>query len=285
MQSNDKLFAYNLGEIVPLDQAFLHISDLSVQRGYGIFDFVKVHGNTLLFLEDYLDRLFESGRLMELEVPLSREELKSIIFKLTEKNALEVSGMKIIMTGGYSEDSFTPAIPNLLITQQALHLPGQQKVEKGIKIITHDYVREFPAAKTINYSMGIRLIGKIKSNGAEEVLYYRNGVVSEFPRCNFFIVRQDNTVVTPAENVLKGITRKNVLELAGRRYNVEQAAITLEDIAQAKEAFLTSTTKRILPIVQVDDQVIGTGKPGEVTLQLLQDLVALEEQYVASQVQ
>lgn len=270
---------------MPLDQAFLHISDLAVQRGYGIFDFVKVHGNIPLFLDDYLDRLYESGRLMELEVPLSREELRSIIFRLTEMNALEVSGMKMIMTGGYSEDGFTPAIPNLLITQQPLTLPGQEKVENGIKIITHDYVREFPTAKTINYSMGIRLISKIKANGAEEVLYYRNGVVSEFPRCNFFIVRQDNTVVTPAENVLKGITRKNVMELAGRRYKVEQAAITLEDVAQAKEAFLTSTTKRILPIVQVDDAVIGSGKPGAVTSTLLQDLIALEAQYTSSRTQ
>ena len=265
---------------MPLDKAFLHISDLSVQRGYGIFDFIKVHGTTPLFLNDYLDRFYESARLMELEIPVSRKEMESIISSLTKKNALEVSGMKMILTGGYSEDGFTPAIPNLLITQQLLNLPGEEKVRNGIKIISHEYVREFPEAKTINYSMGIRLISKIKANGAEEVLYYRNGVVSEFPRCNFFIVRQDNTVVTPAENVLKGITRKNVMELAGRRYKVEQAAITLEDVAMAKEAFLTSTTKRILPIVQVDERIIGTGMPGDVTLQLLEDLIALEEQHV-----
>lgn len=280
MPSNAKLFAYNLGEILPLDKAFLHISDLAVQRGYGVFDFVKVHGSTPLFLEDYLDRFYESARLMELGMPLSRDEMKAVIGQLTEKNALEVAGMKMILTGGYSEDGFTPLNPNLLITQQPLVLPGKEKVTNGIKIITHEYVREFPTAKTINYSMGIRLISKVKSSGAEEVLYFKNGVVSEFPRCNFFIVRDDNTVVTPADNVLKGITRKNVMELAGRRFSVEQAAITMEDVTQAKEAFLTSTTKRILPIVQVDDNIIGDGRPGEVTRGLLHDLIALEEQHV-----
>ncbi|WP_018477649.1 aminotransferase class IV [Pontibacter roseus] len=281
MQSNAKLFAYNLGGVVPLDQAFLHISDLSIQRGYGVFDFVKVHGNTPLFLDDYLDRFLSSAQQMELQLPLSREELKHTIFLLVQKNGLEVSGLKMILTGGYSDDGFTPVAPNLLITQHPLTLPTQSKVENGIKIITHDYVREIPTAKTINYSMGIRLISQIKAKGAEEVLYHRQGIVSEFPRCNFFIVRQDNTVVTPAENVLPGVTRKRVLEIAGRRYRAEQAKVTLEDIAQAKEAFLTSTTKRVLPIVQVDDTIIGTGKPGDVSLALLQDLIALEEEQVS----
>jgi branched-chain amino acid aminotransferase len=280
MPSNANLFAYNHGEIVPLHEATLHISDLSVQRGYGVFDFVKVHGTTPLFLDDYLDRFYKSGRLMELDLPLSRQELREVIQQLTEKNALHESGMKMIMTGGYSEDGFTPAVPNLLITQHPLILPSEEKVKKGIKVITHDYVREIPEAKTINYSTGIRLISKIKANGAEEVLYAKNGIVSEFPRCNFFIVREDNTVMTPVQNILMGITRKNVLELAGHRYKVEVADITLQDVFKAKEAFLTSTTKRILPIVQVDDHMIGAGLPGKVSLQLLQDLIELEEHYV-----
>jgi branched-chain amino acid aminotransferase len=280
MQSNANLFAYNLGQIVPLDQACLHISDLAIQRGFGVFDFIKVQQGQPLFLEDYLDRLYNSARLMELQVPLSRDEMKAVIRELTERNALEVAGMKIILTGGYSEDGFTPLNPNLLITQHPLALPSQAKVEQGIRIITHEYVRELPSVKSINYLMGIRLISKIKAKGAEEVLYYKNGIVSEFPRCNFFLVRQDDTVVTPANNILSGITRKNVLEVAGRKYRVEQADITLEEVLQAKEAFLTSTTKRILPIVQVDDTLIGSGKPGEITLDLLQSLIELEEQQV-----
>jgi branched-chain amino acid aminotransferase len=282
MQSNANLYAYNLGEIVPLNQAFLHVSDLAIQRGFGIFDFVKVQQGQPLFLDDYLERFYRSARQMELEVPLSREELKEIIRALIEKNALELSGMKMILTGGYSEDGFTPAIPNLLITQQPFSLPSEAKVQQGIRIMTHDYVREFPTVKSINYMMGIHLISELKARGVEEVLYAKNGQVSEFPRCNFFIVRQDGTVVTPARNVLAGITRKNVLTLAAKKYPVQEADITLEEVMQAKEAFLTSTTKRILPIVQVDDQVIGSGKPGEISLSLLQDLLELEEQHILS---
>lgn len=282
MASNDKLFAYNLGQIVPLSEARLHISDLSVQRGYGVFDFVKVQQGIPLFLDDYLDRFYQSAQLMHLEVPLSREELRQVIAGLIERNQLPEAGMKMILTGGYSEDGFTPMNPNLLITQLPLTLPSPEKVAKGIPIMTHDYVREVPEVKTINYSMGIRLLQEQKASGAEEVLYAKNGIVSEFPRCNFFLVTHDDTVVTPAKNVLKGITRKNVLTLAGRRYKTEVRDIRLEEVLQAKECFLTSTTKRVLPIVRVDDVLIGTGKPGEVSLQLLQDLIDLEEEQVAA---
>ncbi|PKV75225.1 aminotransferase class IV [Pontibacter ramchanderi] len=282
MPSNDKLFAYNLGLIVPLSEATLHISDLSVQRGYGVFDFVKVQQGFPLFLDDYLDRFFQSAQLMHLSMPLTREEIKQVIDELIARNQLPEAGLKMILTGGYSEDGFTPMNPNLLITQLPLTLPSEEKVAKGIPIMTHDYVREMPEVKTINYSMGIRLLHEQKANGTEEVLYVKNGLVSEFPRCNFFMVTHDNTIVTPANNILRGITRKNVLSLAGRRYKAEVRDIRLEEILQAKECFLTSTTKRILPIVRVDGVLVGTGKPGEVSLQLLQDLMELEDSQIAA---
>ncbi|MBC5775193.1 aminotransferase class IV [Pontibacter sp. KCTC 32443] len=279
MQSNAKLHAYIHGQIKPLEESFLHISDLAIQRGYGIFDFFKVEQGKPVFLEDYLERFYESAMLMELSVPLTTDALKDAISKLIQLNNLPQSGVKMILTGGYSANGYDPGEPNLLITEQPLVLPEQEMIEKGIKIITHEYIREIPRAKTINYSMGIRLINKIKAANASDVLYQQNGVVTEFPRCNFFIVTQDDTIVTPAEDVLLGVTRKNVLKLARQKYKTEERAVTIEDIAQAKEAFLTSTTKRILPIVQVDDMVIGDGKPGEVTKNLLDDLIKLEKMH------
>jgi branched-chain amino acid aminotransferase len=230
-----------------------------------------------LFVDDYLARFYGSATMMDLPVPLKEEELKAVINQLILKNNLGLSGVKMILTGGYSANGYDLADPNLVIIQQPFSLPDQSSLDKGIKIITQEYVREIPAAKTINYTMGIRLIKRIKEQEAEDVLYFKNGAVTEFPRCNFFIVRQDNTVVTPSENVLRGITRKNVLQLAGKKYKTEEGAITLDDIARAKEAFMTSTTKRILPIVQVDDHRIGSGWPGEVSLDLLQDLIKLEK--------
>ena len=277
LPAEKKIYAFVNNQIVPFSEAYLHISDLAIQRGYGIFDFFKVKDGHPFFLDNYLDRFYQSAEQMKLTVPLTPDPLKAIIRELIDKNDLAESGVKMILTGGYSPDGYQPGPPNLLITQQPFSLPTQAQYNTGISIITQEYVRELPTAKTINYTMGIRLIQKIKDSKADDVLYYQNGVVSEFPRCNFFIVRQDDTVVTPAENVLLGVTRKNVLELAAERYKVEEGPVTLADIYNAKEAFLTSTTKRVLPIVKIDDKIIGTGKPGKVTLSLLADLIKQEE--------
>lgn len=271
------MYAYLLNQIIPEEKAFLHVRDLSVQRGYGVFDFFKIKDGHPFFLDDYLKRFYNSAKTMHLKVPYEADKLKSIIDQLIKKNSIADSGIKMILTGGYSEDGYQPATPNLIITQHPLTLPGNEQVEKGVKIITHEYVRDLPGAKTINYSMGIWLIDSIKQQNAYDVLYHQNQVVSEFPRCNFFIVKKDNTVVTPTENVLPGITRKNILKLASLRYKAEEATVTLEDIYQAKETFLTSTTKRIVPVVQINNMLIGDGKPGPVSLSLLKDLITLEQ--------
>lgn len=214
---------------------------------------------------------------MNLSIPINREKLSEIVEDIIKKNDLPVSGLKMILTGGYSDDGYTPAEPNLIIIQQPIKLPDAEQVNKGIKIITHEYLREVPTAKTINYSMGIRLLNKIKEARAYDVLYHYNGLITEFPRANFFIVLPGNIVKTANENILAGITRKNVLEIAGKQFTAQTGNITLTEMLTAEEAFLTSTTKRIMPVVQIDNTLIGNGKPGPVTLALLAALISFEE--------
>jgi D-alanine transaminase/branched-chain amino acid aminotransferase len=272
----DRLFVYLNDEFVAMEKASIHVSDLSIQRGYGVFDFFKIKEGHAFFLDDYLDRFYQSAATMHLTVPHEPAKLKSIIDRLIEKNNLPDSGIKMILTGGYSADGYHPTRPNLILTQQNLSLPGREMLDNGIKVITHEYVRELPLAKTINYTMGIWLIDKIRDSKAADVLYHRKGVVSEFPRCNFFMVTDDKKVITPSAQVLKGVTRKNILKLAGKKYEIEEGIITLEQVRNAREAFLTSTTKRIVPIVQIDNTTIGNGRPGPVSMWLLDELVSLE---------
>src|SRR5688572_4620649 len=106
--------------MIPLNEARLHVSDLAIQRGYGIFDFFRVQGRQVLFLDDYLDRFFQSAALMNLAVPYPVETLKTIIQNLIHQNNLPASGIKMILTGGYSEDGYHPAVPNLLLVEQPL---------------------------------------------------------------------------------------------------------------------------------------------------------------------
>jgi D-alanine transaminase/branched-chain amino acid aminotransferase len=237
-----------------------------------------VSGQHAFFLDDHLDRFFHSAKVMKLEVPYAREEIKTFLSTLIEKNALPESGVKMILTGGYSQDGYAPGRPNLLMTQSALKLPSDDQVRTGVNVITFPYVREFAEAKTINYNMGIWLLDHIKKEGASDVLYHHDEIVSEFPRCNIFIIRQDNTIVTPARAILKGVTRKNVLKLATKGYTILEEDITRQALYSAKEVFMTSTTKRILPVVVIDGKIVNDGKPGPVTLALLSELLRAEKE-------
>jgi D-alanine transaminase/branched-chain amino acid aminotransferase len=282
MPASSPLYAYLHGQLTPLDQAFLHVSDLGLQRGYGVFDFFRVQAGQPLFLEAYLDRFYRSAQLMELAVPLPRPALVEVIQALLTRNDLPLSGIKLLLTGGYSANGYDPGEPNLLLTQQAIALPSPAQVAAGLRVITHDYVRDIPPVKTLNYAMSLRLRQALRARGADEVLYHHGGQVTEFPRANFFLVRADNSVVTPAADVLAGITRHQLLTLPHSPYPVEAGPVTLADLYQAKEAFMTSTTKRVLPVVQIDDVLLGTGRPGPVTLALLEALRAVEDQQLTS---
>ncbi len=257
-------------------KATIGINDLAIQRGYGVFDFFRTQHFVPLFLEDYLNRLFHSASILRLAIPHSKAEIALIIKELIRRNGIATSGIRLVLTGGYSEDSYHIGRPNFIITQKAIELPSEEIFLKGLNIITHDYKREFSAIKSINYLTGIYLQQKISESKADEVLYKNNGNILEFPRANVFIVTQNDTVVTPAEGVLYGITRKKVLEIAQEKYKVEQRVISVAELYQAKEVFFTSTTKRILPVLSVDGYLIGNGEAGEVTKSLYDSFLQME---------
>lgn len=281
LNPRDGKFAFVNDELVERVDASLHISDLAIQRGYGVFDFLKVMHDVPMFLDFHLDRFFHSASVMKLPLQLfDRDMIRERIYTLINKNQLPDSGIKLILTGGYSTDGYLIATPNLIITQQEVKMPSAELIQYGIGIITYPYSKEFPQAKTINYSMGIWLSDLVKSSGAYDVLYHSQGLISELPRSNVFLVAQDGTLVTPSNNILEGITRKNILSLARQKFSVEERDVTLTELYEAKEVFISSTTKRIIPIVAVDSRTITDGRPGRITQTLLKDLVTLEHSFV-----
>ncbi|AXY76003.1 amino acid aminotransferase [Paraflavitalea soli] len=265
------LYAIVNNELLPANQATLAVNDLAIQRGYGIFDFFKTINHTPAFLEDHLDRFYQSASILQLPVAYTREDLKALFRRLMEQNQLPDSGIRITLTGGYAADGYTITTPNLIITQQAL--PDNKGLHTtGIHLVTYPHQRQLPAAKSIDYLMAVWLQSFVKQQAAQDVLYHQNNTVSECPRSNFFIVTTDGVIKTPAHGILQGVIRKQVLQLAAGQYAIQEKSITLEDIYRAKEAFITSTTKNILPVVKVDGQIIGDGLPGKTTTALAADL-------------
>ena len=275
-----KYYSVN-GKLVPKEEAALNVSDLTILRGYGLFDFFLVKKGQPLFFDDYLDRFERSAKLLHLEVPFSREELRQQIMQVIRANGQQEAGLKLVLTGGYSSDGYAPSKPNLIIVQSPLPVYPATKFEDGVKLMLHEYHRTLPTAKSINYIMGISLLPQMRAAGAEDVLFYFNGKICETTRANFFIVKNDDTIVTPGDDILAGVTRKKTLEIVRRHYRVEERELALEELKTAREAFITSSTKGIMPVVQADEVTIGNGKPGKVTQHLMKLLEKEIEQYLA----
>src|SRR4029079_13953382 len=95
---------------------------------------------------------------------------------------------------------------------------------------------------------GILLASIVRQHNADDILYHQNGIVTECPRSNFFIVTGEGRIITPSKNILKGVMRAKLIEVAATKFIVEEREITIDEIKTAKEAFITSTTKILLPV-------------------------------------
>jgi D-alanine transaminase/branched-chain amino acid aminotransferase len=266
-------------KIQPIENAGVPVSDLLVQRGYGIFDFLRVANNKAVFIEDHLDRFFNSASIMRLNIPQSREEIKNIVNELIAKNNMPYSGLRLVIAGGDAPDGYTIEKPHLIIIQAPLAKPTEGLPTSTLKLVTYNYQRQMPEVKTTDYLMAIWLQPWMKENGGDDILYHKEGWVSECPRSNFFMVTQDNVLVTPESNMLKGITRKNILKVAKLNgIALEERKINISEFTTAKEAFITSSTKRIIPVHQIDDILVKSDYSSSLAHKIYNLLVALESQ-------
>jgi branched-subunit amino acid aminotransferase/4-amino-4-deoxychorismate lyase len=271
------LYCFAQNQISLLENAGVPVGDLLVQRGYGIFDYLRVSNNKPLFIDAHLDRLFNSAEIMRLSIALSKEELKKIVADLIQKNNIPFSGIRLIIAGGDAPDGYTITKPHLIIIQQPLEAPPAQMSTKGIQLVSHFYQRQLAEVKTTDYLMAIHLQPWMKSQGGDDILYYNNDTVSECPRSNIFMVSQDNTIVTPSRNMLKGITRKNIIAVAEAHHlKLEQRDISLAEMKKAKEVFITSSTKRIIPVSRLDEQNFSLEGRNSLSAQIFEHLLALE---------
>ncbi len=255
----------------------LPIHDIALTRGYGVFDFFRLSGGVPLFIDDHLDRFYRGAALARLTSPVDKETLKGLLFEMFELNDQQVSGIRLILTGGTGNGAYAIGQPNLIVTQEPIVFPTDEMFARGVKLITHEYLRDLPKVKTINYMTGIWLQQQIIENGAYDVLYINKGVVHELTRSNIFIVNSTGELVTPEDHVLHGVTRKHLIGALG---NVQQRSITLNELAEAKEVFITGTTKKVLPIHTIDEWKYSSAEAGSRTGEIMKIFAKLENDYV-----
>jgi branched-subunit amino acid aminotransferase/4-amino-4-deoxychorismate lyase len=260
----DNLFTFINGEYIPFQQASIPVSDLIIQRGYGIFDFFLVKDGIPPYLSFHLDRFIHSAALLGLDLSYTKEELTDIVTRLIGKNSIRNSSVKIMLTGGVSPDDFTlaPACSSLIVINKPFELKTPEAWIHGASLISCKYQREVPEAKTINYLRSVSLSRKLADTNAAEVLYTDRNWVRECSRSNIFYVKE-GCVFTPKTKMLAGVTRKRILALA--EFNVQDKDFKMEDLLAADEVFITSTTKGVLPIIRIDGKIVGDGRIGAVT--------------------
>ncbi len=262
---------YVNGDFVPANQSAVALNDLGFVRGYGVFDLLRTYGSAPFGLRPHLERLVRSAAQVDLALPWSIEQLEEIVGATLAHNDPTDVSIRIVVTGGPSASFIVPENrPSLLVMIAPAKDYSPQIYAEGASLITVDFPRFMPTVKSLNYIAAIMGQERARSQGAVEALYRTaDGRVSECTTANFFILRDDQ-LVTPDTDILPGITRAFVLEMAEDLFEIVFRLPTYAELAQADEAFVTSTTKEVMPIVRIDDMPIGDGRPGPRTQRLLE---------------
>ena len=258
------------GRILPAEQVAISPFDIGLLRGYAVFDLLRTVEGRPFLLAEHLKRFRASAELLGLSVPYTDAEITSAIDKLLALNGHVEATVRLVLTGGPSPEgmSFDPMTPTFYILTHTLVPPPASVYESGAKLVTKQHRREVPEAKTTGYLTMLRHRAETVAQDALDLLYHDGEYLSEAASASFYVIR-NGVVHAPHSDVLWGTVGSLVLELAAANHKVVFGMVTLEDAFRADEAFLTSTTRGVVPIVQLDDRLIGDGTVGPITRELM----------------
>jgi branched-chain amino acid aminotransferase len=268
---------YFNGSLMPLSQARLSPLDYGFLYGYGLFETMRAYSGRIFHLKKHLARLSRSAKLLGIDLE-SIPDLEKALYNTLQANNLSHARIRLTLSGGEGEpvpDLFIRA-PTVLIVARSYTPYPRQVYEQGFKAIVSRIRRntQSPASaiKSLNYLDNLLARQEAKLAGADEaILLNEHGFLAEGSMSNIFLV-SDNALLTPSEDsgILLGITREVVLELApSLDIKTTERKIALKELLQADEAFFTNSLIEIMPLTQVDEQNIGSGRAGAVTQRLI----------------
>jgi branched-chain amino acid aminotransferase len=257
----------------PADAA-VSVFDHGLLYGDGVFEGIRAYNGRVFHLERHVERLFDSAKAIRLSIPHTPAEMCDVILEACRRNDITDGYMRVVVTRGPGDLGIdprkSPRPEVIVIVKKTLAIYGAPS--KGIRVVTSAFRRNSiealsPSIKSLNYLNNI--LARIEANdrGADEALMLDpNGYVAEATVDNFFIVTPRGLLTPPASTNLKGITRETILGIAASLGVVaEETPFTLFDVWTAREAFICGTAAEVVPVVSVDDRVIGSGAVGQVT--------------------
>tara|TARA_B100000214_G_C23917488_1_gene604439 strand:+ start:173 stop:1102 length:930 start_codon:yes stop_codon:yes gene_type:complete len=276
-------FIWMDGEFIPWREAKIHILTHTLHYGMGVFEGVRcyetVSGSAIFRLREHTQRLINSAKIFEINIPFSLTQLESAQVEVVKKNKLKACYIRPIVFLGSEKMGLSPTGCKVHVSIAAwpwgTYL-GDEGLSNGIRVKTSSFNRHHVNSSMVRakacgyYINSILAHQEVSRHGYDEALMLdTEGYVSEGAGENLFFVKNNVIYTTDLTTCLDGITRDTVFELSKEiGFEIKEKRITRDEIYSSDEAFFTGTAAEITPIKELDNRIIGDGKKGEITNQL-----------------
>jgi branched-chain amino acid aminotransferase len=268
------------GQFFGEQDAKVSVFDHGLLYGDGVFEGIRAYNGRVFKLKEHIDRLFYSAKAILLTIPMSHAEVCKAVIDTCRENNLRDCYIRLVVTRGVGTLGLNPnrcKRPSVIVIADKVQLYPKEYYERGLDIVTVPTTRNLhsalnPAIKSLNYLNNI--LAKIEANNAgveEAIMLNSEGYVAECTADNVFLIKGDQMFTPPlSAGALYGITRGVVIDLARQSgLQVSEPNLTRYDVFCADECFITGTGAEVVPVVKVDGRVIGDGKPGPRTRELV----------------
>jgi branched-chain amino acid aminotransferase len=277
---------YINGKLFDKEDAKISVYDHGLLYGDGVFEGLRSYGGKVFRMREHLDRLWESAHSIWLTIPMTKDAMAAAVNDTLRANDIKDGYVRLVITRGVGTLGLDPnrcGQAQVIIITDHIAMYPPEVYEKGLEIVSVSTIRNHPAAlspriKSLNYLNNILAkIEGLKAGCVEALMLNIKGEIAECTGDNIFLVK-DGTLLTPPyeAGILGGITRGAVMELAAaQKIEVREIPLTKHDVYVADECFLTGTAAEVVPVVKVDNRVIGRGVPGPITRDLKERFHAL----------
>ncbi|MGB2705887.1 MAG: branched-chain-amino-acid transaminase [Candidatus Omnitrophota bacterium] len=271
---------YLNGRLVDSNKAKVSVFDHGLLYGDGVFEGIRSYSRLVFKLREHIDRLYESAEAIKLKIPMRKSAMIKVVIYTLKRNKLKDAYIRLVVTRGPGDLGLDPRKcktgSTVFAITDKIALYPRKFYEKGLHIISARVRKNYkgainPNIKSLNYLNNILAkIDGIKKASPEAIMLTYDNYVSECTGDNIFIVKGPTLITPPRDITLKGITQAAVINIARKKkIRFREKSMRLGDIYASEECFLTGTAAEIIPVTRVDGRVIGDGKPGRITQDLL----------------
>jgi len=269
------------GKIVDEADAKISVFDHGLLYGDGIFEGIRFYNGRVFRLTEHIERLYLSAKALLLKMPWTLEEVCEATLQTIRANGLKDGYIRLVVTRGIGDLGLNPYLcptPSMFIIASGITLYPAELYENGLEVVTCSTRRPTPASlspqvKSLNYLNNVMAkVEALKAGAKEGLMLNEQGYVAECTGDNVFIVKKDEVITPPvSDGSLDGITRQVIFELCAELgITIREMSMTRYDVYTSDESFLTGTAAETIPMVKLDEREIGDGKPGPISLKLIE---------------